>query len=416
MAESRPNVVYIHTHDTGRFVAPYGYNAHTPNLSAFAGESAVFRNAHSAAPTCSPSRAALLTGEYPHTSGMLGLAHFGHSLTDPRKHLLYTLREAGYASVLAGMQHVAHDPRSIGYDQLLLDPATVPTVDTVCPAFEEFMNQSPSEPFFASVGLTETHRAFEEPGDRECAPAFCQIPSPIPDTPETREDAAAFAASLRRADEGIGRVLEALRRAGLYERSIIIVTTDHGPPFPEMKCNLTVHGTGVMLFLRAPGVATGRRDGATHVEDALVSQMDLYPTVCDLVGLEKPPWLEGESLVPLLRGETSHVRDELFAEVNEHVAYEPMRAARTGRYLYIRRFAAEPSINERNCDDGPTKSLFVRNGWLDRPVPTEELYDTLFDPQERRNLAGVEGYAGVLQEMRGRLRRWMERTEDPLLG
>ena len=413
MAQTLPNIVYIHTHDTGRCISPYGFKADTPNLEAFARNSIVFRNAHSAAPTCSPSRAALLTGQYPHQAGMLGLAHFGHSLKHPEQHLLFTLRENGYTSVLSGMQHVSHHPGDVGYDRLLMSEETTPTVDTVCPAFEKFAAETPAEPFFASVGFTETHRPFEEPTEVD-DPALCQIPSPIPDTPQTREDAAAFSASLRRADEGIGRVLTALKENGLYENSIIIITTDHGPPFPEMKCNATVHGTGVMLMMRGPGIPSDTETGNFHLQDALVSQVDVFPTLCELTGIAKPDWLQGVSLLPLMRGEVSAVHEEIFAECTEHVGYEPVRAIRTNDYIYIRRFGDPPAVDPRNCDDSPSKSLWLEEGWLDRPVPAEELYHTRLDPQERRNLADVDYYASVREDLRERLGDWMKRTGDVL--
>lgn len=425
----KPNIFYIHTHDTGRYISPYGYNAETPRLATFAREAVLFRNAHCAAPSCSPSRAAMLTGQSAHSSGMLGLAHLGHALADPSRHLVHMLRSAGYTSILGGMQHEAARPDAVGYDQLLLSPDTIPTVDTVCPAFERFMEEPPAEPLFASIGFTETHRPFEEP-DRSRGPESYQVPAPLPDTPETREDAAAFAASLRRVDEGIGRVFDAIRRAGLWEQSIVIVTTDHGPPFPEMKLNLTVHGTGVMLLMRGPGIWPGEpagassasrsgsasREAAGTVSDELVSQIDLYPTLCDAIGIEKPQWLEGRSLLPHLRGETDRVHDEIFGEINHHVGYEPTRSVRTDRYLYLRRFADSPAIVQENCDDGPSKSAWIRMGWLERRVPTEELYDTFFDPQERNNLADSTDHAEIKRDLSGRLDAWMARTNDPLLS
>src|SRR6476660_8683988 len=104
---SRPNLVYIHSHDTGRFVSPYGYAIATPNLQKLAESGVLFRKAFCAAPTCSPSRAALLTGQAPHSSGLIGLAHRGFALHDPAQHLAHTLKNAGYYGVLTGMQHVA---------------------------------------------------------------------------------------------------------------------------------------------------------------------------------------------------------------------------------------------------------------------------------------------------------------------
>ena len=113
----RPNILYVHSHDTGRYIQSYGFDVPTPNLHRIGSEGVLFRQAFSAAPTCSPSRAALLTGMCPHSSGMLGLAHRGFVLNDYRQHVLHTLRGAGYTSTLIGLQHVARAPETIGYDR-----------------------------------------------------------------------------------------------------------------------------------------------------------------------------------------------------------------------------------------------------------------------------------------------------------
>src|SRR5690348_18259258 len=114
----RPNILYIHSHDTGRMTSPYGYAVPTPNLQHLAEEGVLFRQAYNAAPTCSPSRASLLTGECPHSNGMLGLAHRGFFLTDYKRHIAHTLRAAGYYSELIGLQHIARNPETIGYDKV----------------------------------------------------------------------------------------------------------------------------------------------------------------------------------------------------------------------------------------------------------------------------------------------------------
>src|SRR5262245_4032488 len=111
-----PNILYIHSHDTGRYIQPYGHAVPTPNLQRLAEEGVLFRQAFCVAPTCSPSRASLLTGQSAHSSGMLGLAHRGFRLNDYGQHLIHTLRQAGYHSTLIGMQHEAADPTWIGYD------------------------------------------------------------------------------------------------------------------------------------------------------------------------------------------------------------------------------------------------------------------------------------------------------------
>ena len=118
-AVTRPNIVYLHSHDSGRYLQPYGHAVPTPNIQKLASQGILFRQAFSAAPTCSPSRASLLTGQCAHQNGMLGLAHRGFSMTDYSRHMLHTLRNAGYHSVLAGLQHIASAPEKIGFDELL---------------------------------------------------------------------------------------------------------------------------------------------------------------------------------------------------------------------------------------------------------------------------------------------------------
>src|SRR5215212_5656591 len=112
----RPNILYLHSHDTGRYVQPYGHQVPTPNIQALADQGVLFRNAFCAAPTCSASRACLLTGQYGHVNGMLGLAHRGWSLRDYHHHMVNVLRGAGYRSVLIGEQHIAKEPAAIGFD------------------------------------------------------------------------------------------------------------------------------------------------------------------------------------------------------------------------------------------------------------------------------------------------------------
>jgi arylsulfatase A-like enzyme len=401
------NIVYLHSHDTGRYLQPYGQPVVTPNLHKLATEGVLFRRAFSAAPTCSPSRAALLTGQCPHRNGMLGLAHRGFSMTDYRRHILYTLRDVGYQSVLAGLQHIAAKPETIGYDELLR-PRSNRAAD-VAPAAAAFLDRRPSKPFFLDVGFFETHREYPKPGPED-DPRYTQPPAPIPDTPGGRADFAAYRASGRLLDRGAGMVLEALERNGLSENTLVISTTDHGIAFPRMKCNLTDAGFGVSLILRGPGAFRGGR-----VVDAMVSHLDLFPTVCELTGAKPPAWLEGRSLAPLVRGETSEIHDEVFAEVNYHASYEPQRAVRTQRYKYIRRFGDRTAPVLPNCDDGPSKTVWLNHGWREQAVAREQLYDLIFDPAEQNNLATDPKSAAVLAEMRGRLARWMERTDDPLL-
>jgi N-sulfoglucosamine sulfohydrolase len=399
----RPNVVLLTTHDTGRYVQPYGHAVPTPNLQRLAEEGMLFRQAFCVAPTCSSSRAALLTGQSAHNSGMIGLMHRGFALREPREHLLATLGGAGYHTALAGLQHVARDPARLGYDQVL--PVASRNAADVAPAAADFLRAAP-EPFYLEIGFRETHRVFAEPGPAEDA-RYTLPPAPLPDTPATRQDMAAFKASARAFDTGLGVILAALEEAGLAENTLVICTTDHGIAFPSMKANCTDGGIGVMLTLRGP---RGFRGG--QVCDALVSHLDLYPTICDVAGIARPAWLQGASLLPLVRGETA-VRDEIFAEVTFHGAYEPQRAVRTSRWKYIRRYADPPSPGI-NCDAGPSKDYWLREGWATRLWEREQLYDLVHDPHEAHNLAGDPAAGAALADLRARLDAWMQATDDPL--
>lgn len=402
-----PNIIYLHSHDSGRYLQPFGHAVPTPNLQRLANEGVLFRRAFSAAPTCSPSRAALLTGQCPHRNGMLGLAHRGFSLNDYNKHILHTLRPAGYQSVLAGLQHIAVDPKTIGFDEIL-QPRSTAAAD-VAPGAAEFLGRRHNRPFFLDVGFFETHREYPKPTPPD-DPRYTLPPTPIPDTPETRLDTAAFHASARNMDRAVGQILDALDRNSLTGNTLILSTTDHGVAFPLMKCNLEDNGWGVSLIMRGPGGFSGGK-----VIDALISHLDIYPTLCDLAGVEHPACLEGKSMLPIMRGEVNEINDEVFAEVTYHAAYEPKRAVRTGRWKYIRRFGDKHTPVLPNCDDGLSKSLWLEYGWKNMVLPEESLYDLIFDPSERNNLAADPASKAVLTEMRGRLDRWMHRTSDPLL-
>ena len=404
---SRPNILYLHSHDTGRLIQPYGYGVPTPNLQQLADDGVLMRRACCAAPTCSPSRAALLTGQSPHSSGMLGLAHRGFRLANMRQHLVHTLAAAGYTTVLTGEQHVAAAATEIGYSRVL-SPATR-TAAQVAPIAAAFLQAAPAEPFFLDVGFNETHREF--PQVEEAAGRYVVPPPPQPDNPANPRDLGGIINTARDLDDGVGTVLAALAASGLAERTLVIYTTDHGPAFPAMKCNLTDHGIGVSLILRGPGGFTGGR-----VCDALVSQVDIFPTLCDLLDIPAPAWLQGRSLLPVITGAQAEVDTALFAEVTYHAAYEPQRAIRTQRYKYIRRYGDRTTPVLPNVDDSDSKDVWLAHGWADRPVAPEQLYDLVFDPQERHNLIAQPDAAPLAADLRMRLDAWMQATADPLLA
>ena len=404
----KPNILYIHSHDTGRYVQPYGYQVPTPNIQLLADQGVLFREAFCAAPTCSGSRASLLTGIHCHNNGMLGLAHRGWKLYDYGQHWVHALRRGGYRSTMIGEQHISIDPGVIGYDEVL--PVGSTRAEDVAPlTIETLRGASREQPWFMSVGFFETHRNFFAPTSVRDT-LYSLPPANLPDVVPTRRDFAAFKASARSLDQGIGAVLHALHDFDLVDNTLVLCTTDHGIAFPNAKATLFDRGIGVMMLIRGPGGFTGGK-----VVDAPVSHLDVYPTLCELAGVDAPDWLQGASLMPLVRGEVDRLHEAIFAETTYHAAYQPHRAARTERLKYIRRFDEYEHPVLANCDDSESKDLFVAAGWGDVVVPEEQLYDLVLDPQEGNNLAADPARSDDLAEMRERLDAWMRETDDPLL-
>lgn len=419
------NVLYLHTHDTGRVVSPYGYAVDTPRIQEFCESegTVLFERAYCASPTCSPSRSALLTGTYPHQNGMLGLAQRGFGL-DGSRHLARLLSNAGFTSVLCGVQHEVgyytdHQlaPEALGYDEdITTDASGYAEKDLVvwdrrnAEALVSWLESYDGDrPFFVSFGQHATHRAWPdaEPG----AADYARPPVNVPNTPLTRADFACYQASVRMADANVGLVLDALRRSGRADDTIVLLTTDHGLAYPFEKCTLTDGGTGVLLALRVPGSRAGSR-----VFDGLVSHVDVMPTLLDLLGLELPSHLEGVSHAGIFRGEKDPGDDAVFSEINFHTSYEPARAVRTERYSYVRYFDETwPRQNLSNVDGSTVKNLYLERGLAERPKPLEQLYDLTYDAFETDNVAGDPRYAEVLEDMRARLSDFMARTGDPLL-
>ena len=401
----RPNIIYVHSHDTGRYVQPYGHHVLTPNMQLLADQGITFRRAFCAAPTCSGSRAALLTGQHCHNNGMMGLAHRGWKLNDYSQTMVHPLKEGGYRTILVGEQHISRDPHVIGYDEVI--ELSDNYAKRVAPSALEAIRRT-SEPFFMSVGFFETHRDFAAPTSVRDS-LYSLPPENLPDTAETRSDMASFKESVRSLDQGIGALLNGLHATGLADRTLVICTTDHGLAFPKAKATLLDGGIGVMMLMRGPNGFSGGK-----VIDSMVSHLDIYPTVCELAGVPPPDFLQGRSLMPLVSGESAALHEELFSEVTCHAAYEPQRAVRTNRWKYIRRFDDRKRPVLANCDDSLTKDLLIAMGWGDREVAREQLFDLYLDPFEENNLAGDPGSADILVDMRSRLDRWMVETDDPI--
>jgi arylsulfatase A-like enzyme len=424
-----PNILHLHSHDTGRYVQPYGHAVATPCLQKFAEQGVLFRQSFCVSPTCSPSRAALLTGQFPHVCGMQGLANppWSYQLRDLSHLLPNVLLSEGYETVIGGVQHVTHKARvdEQGFVvQLHLDDIgeDVPDLHERAGAYiRKAMDREDAAPWFMSVGFDQTHRDNRQ-GDPNTGSGFSK-PSPYnvdgldarytlppaiyPDVPEIRRDMASYREGVRRLDERMGHVIAELDACGASENTLVIVTTDHGIAWPGMKCNLSDHGTGVMLMLRGPGGFEGGR-----VVDEMVTHLDLFPTILQVAGLASRDWLQGRSLCPLVSGEVASLHSEIYLEQGWHEVSESQRAVRTKRYKYIRRL--DPvGPQAANCDEGPTKRLVLEWGGLNRSLGNELFFDLYLDPQETCNRIDDSNYALLVTHLRGKLDAWMEHTDDP---
>jgi arylsulfatase A-like enzyme len=352
-----------------------------------------------------------------HSCGMNGLVHRGFRMNDCDQHMVRYFKHNGYETVLCGIQHEAENGAEIGYDLSYVEAVDWKSEPDYrrkdkerAVKAAEYLLQPKNKPFFMSVGLFSTHRPYTET-DPDIHPDFVNPPFPMYDSPEARQDMAAYLTSARIADHSFGIVMEALHQSGHDQDTIVIFTTDHGLAFPKMKCWLYDTGIGVSLIIKLP-----RHSNPGKSLDALVSQIDLFPTLCDWAGLEKPDWLQGESLMPLLAGETSVVREQLFAEVNYHTHYLPIRCVRTERYKYIK-YYMNPQYNiEYGIDDSISRQFVYDHGLLDQSLDSEMLFDLYTDPMERNNLCGKQEHEAVRRDMSERLHNWMMQTEDPLLN
>ncbi|MDD3335450.1 MAG: sulfatase [Eubacteriales bacterium] len=411
------NVLYMHTHDSGRYWQPYGYPIPMPNTMKLSDQSVLFRNAYCGGPTCSPSRAALTCGQACHSTGLLGLAHRGFALADRKRHLSSYLATQGFETVLCGVQHEADGDSELGYTRILPfeDWIHTPGLDTV--AWDQtnartvaaFLKEEHDKPFFLSYGMFNTHRPYPNHALHHINPDRVMPPQTVADTPENREDMADYQCSAQVADACVGIVLDALRETGHEDDTVVLLTTDHGIAWPFMKCNLYDSGIGVAMLLRYPG-----NPAAGKTCEHLVSQVDVFPTLCELLGIEKPDWLQGYSMLPAIQKDEP-IRDAVFAEVNYHAAYEPMRCVRTERYKLIVRYDDYLGVVAPNIDASPSKETLHAAGYLDTLRPREELFDLTVDPMERHNLVHDPFCLSVYQDLQRRLTQWMAETEDPLL-
>lgn len=408
---SRPHVVVVHWHDLGTHLPDYGVNVEAPHTEALAQQSTLFEQCFSTSPLCSPARGSLWTGRYPHSNGLQGLTHRGWEYGEGERPLSMQLGDAGYRTVLVGLQHEASDPERLGFaEHLSRSSHRAPDVAAEAASWLDRRAED-DDPFFMVCGMFEVHRDWPEerypPDDVE----EIEVPSYLPDNEHTREDLAAFHGAIKVADRGLGVILEALARNGLDEDTIVVFTTDHGAPFPRAKSTLYDPGVHVALMIRLPGRLGG---GAPRRESGLVSHVDLVPTLLELLQIPVPEDVQGVSIASTLREGTPTTRREVFLEKTYHADYDPIRAVRTDSHKYIRSFEPRPWLALPPDLEGSRTRLGMGDAHL-APRPPEEVYDLLADPGETTNLVGEPSTAEVLSDLRRRLDSFMSSTDDAVL-
>ncbi len=415
------NLVVVICHDLGKRLGCYGYDdVRSPNIDSFTATGIRFDGCYCTAPQCSPSRAGLWTGRYPHANGVVGLVHsgFANDLHPEEKHLAQILGEAGYDTHLFGIQHEARSSERCGYQHISPHGSCAELADM----FESFIQHRPTanrRPFFAQIGFFEPHRPFPHDDVAPLPHDRINVPGYLPDIPEIREDLADMEASISSADRAFGKIVDSIRDAGLDDETIVVFTADHGIPFPRAKMTLYDPGIEVSLMFSIPGLRYG------GVKEHMVSNIDIMPTLLDLLRLEQhsPPGLHGTSFAELLRSEDADdcgARNEIFAEKTYHTYYYPMRAIRTDRWKLIANFEFAPWQETSPDYLNNAKGYVEVSKALNLPYgvqyhPPYELYDLQNDSCEQENLADDPDYESTRNRLITRLRQWMIDTGDPLI-
>jgi N-sulfoglucosamine sulfohydrolase len=420
------NIVVVICHDLGQHLGCYGQpDVRSPNIDAFASTGTRFENSFCTAPQCSPARAALWTGRFPHANGVVGLSHagFANDLKPDEKHLVQILRGNGYETCLFGVQHEAVNAERCGYEYIHGGGCDGHAYDEdftcsrLADGFLEFIKKrkASDRPLFAQIGFFEPHRPFPRDKDVECLNREqLTVPPYLPDIPEIREDLADMEASIHSADRAFGRIVEAIRSSEISDDTLIVFTADHGIPFPYAKMTLRDAGLEVPLILSGPGIPEG-------VREEMISHVDVLPTLLDLTGIPCPQNLHGRSFFPLMAQQAYVPNEYIFGEKTYHTYYDPMRAVRSDRWKLIANFEFTPLI-ETSPDYFDNGKSYVETAkaqnldGINNYRPPYELYNLSEDPFELNNLADDTEYLKTRDRLIVRLHQWMKETVDPLLN
>jgi len=395
----------------------------TPHLDRFASEGVLFERSFCSAPQCSPSRASIFTGRYPHSNGVMGLTHanFAWDLHPGEQHLGQILRAAGYATAGVG---VVHETRS-GAARCGLDDytagAAAETVADAAIAKLSVLGRNTGKPFYLQAGCIEPHRLG---GGRDADQGFLganlqpdqslgiHIPGYLRDTPGTRTELAELQGAVRHMDAQIGRVLQALRDSRLEQNTLVVFTTDHGIAMPRAKCSVYEPGLQTAFLLRYPN-RNGWHGGARRKE--MISNVDYLPTLIAAADIPVPAAVQGASFAPLLDGTRYVPRESVFGEMTYHDYYDPRRSIRTESHKLIVNFTSAPAFMDPSQSWRPRSDTVTPANHALAYHPPFELYDLKTDPWEQRDLASDAASQSVLHSLRTQLLRHMRSTKDPIL-
>ena len=405
----------------------------TPNLDALAAQSHLFANNRTVAPICMPSRQAFMSGLLPHHNGGTGFI----PMKDGTPTLTTILQEQGYyAAAIHKIEHMQPfgcfpwDYMQNGKDRHILVHSRGLAV-----AIDEA--RAASKPFFVQCNINDPHRPFygsaeaakldhDDQGPyriaREIRPEDVTVPAMLEDLPPVRAELAQYWNSAQRMDAAIGNILKTLAESGEADSTVIVFCADHGMPFPFSKATCYDHGTRVPVLIRWPGMGAPRRF------ENLTTNLDILPTVLDILGIAPPPALDGRSWLPIVRGERDKEPEFVFTYVNEvasGMAY-PARAAQDRRYSLIFSPWADGKLAMRlESMTGLSWPAMLEAAKSDSKVAARvrqyvygiplALYDLQEDAGQRRNLIDAPEHASRVARMKAVLLAEMERTADPQL-
>lgn len=426
VAEKPPNIVVFLADDHGWDIAGcYGNRAiRTPNIDRLATEGMRFTRAFAASPTCSPSRAILYTGLHSARNGLMG----NHTGTRTGlKSIAHYLKAQGYRTVLANKTHVKPvevfdfeyvkatlpDPPA-GKRQYRLEGLDTQEIDRL---LAEHARNRADRPLCLILADSAPHVTWEK--NRDYDPAKLPLPPIAVDTPKTRAALANYYQDITTADRHLGEVLNSLRMHGFEDKTLTIYTSDQGPEWPRSKWTLYDTGLRVPFIARWPG-----RIPRGAVTDAMISFVDVTPTLVDIADGKPIPGLDGGSFKAVLSGAAKRFRSEIYASHSGDGTMNmfPQRCVRDLRFKLILNLHPERkwTTHFTKVDGIPDSHKEVYDTWLEKAKfdadaarivrlaedhPREELYDTLNDPYELENLAEKPAARPVLLRMRDQLAR-----------